>query len=111
MAEMQRRVDKQGKRNIVVRFILAKGDKDKIAVWNQDLVRILHVFNVGSIGSVAIFELSSSLSDRACDRYQHEDYGHSNGGREYSNGSHEYPNDGRGYAPKYVDGAKRCFRQ
>jgi hypothetical protein len=45
-AEMQRRVDKQGKRTSVVRFMLAKGDKDKIAAWNQDLMRILHVFNV-----------------------------------------------------------------
>jgi hypothetical protein len=50
MAEMRRRVDKQGKRSAVVRFMLAKGDKDKIAAWNQDLVRILHVFNVRSIG-------------------------------------------------------------
>jgi hypothetical protein len=50
VAEMQRRVDKQGKRSVVVRFMLAKGDKDKIAAWNQDLVRILHVFNVRSIG-------------------------------------------------------------
>jgi hypothetical protein len=50
MVEMQRRVDKQGKRSVVVRFILAKGDKNKIAAWNQDLVRILNVFNVRSIG-------------------------------------------------------------
>jgi hypothetical protein len=50
MAKMQMRVDKQGKRGVVVRFILAKGDKDKIAAWNQDLVKILHVFNVRSIG-------------------------------------------------------------
>ena len=46
---MQRRVNKQGKRNVVFRFILAKSDKDKIAAWNQDLVRILHVFNVRSL--------------------------------------------------------------
>jgi hypothetical protein len=49
---MQRRVDKQGKRSVAFRFILAKGDKDRIAAWNQDLVRILHVFNVRSIGFV-----------------------------------------------------------
>jgi hypothetical protein len=34
-----------------LRFILAKDDKDKIAGWKQDLVRILQVFNVRSIGS------------------------------------------------------------
>jgi hypothetical protein len=52
MVEMQRMVDKQGKRNGFMRFILAKGDKDKIAAWNQELFRLLHVFNVRSIGSV-----------------------------------------------------------
>jgi hypothetical protein len=46
VTDMQRRVDKQGKRSVIVRFILVRGDKDKIAAWNQDLVRILHVFNV-----------------------------------------------------------------
>jgi hypothetical protein len=52
MVEMQRNVDKQGKRNRFIRFILAKGDKDKIAAWNQELVRLLHIFNVSPIGSV-----------------------------------------------------------
>ena len=50
VVEMQRNVNKQGKRNAVVRFILAKADKDKIAAWNEDLVRVLHLFNVRSIG-------------------------------------------------------------
>jgi hypothetical protein len=50
--EMQRNVDKQGKRNGFIRFIVAKGDKDKIAAWNQKLVRILHVFTVCLIDSV-----------------------------------------------------------
>jgi hypothetical protein len=49
---MQKRVDKQGKRGVLFRFMLAKGDKDKIAAWNQDLMRILHVFNVCSTGFV-----------------------------------------------------------
>jgi hypothetical protein len=52
MVEMQRNVDKQCKRNGFIRFILAKGDKDKIAAWNQELFRLLHVFGVGLIGSV-----------------------------------------------------------
>jgi hypothetical protein len=52
VTEMQRRVDKQGKRNPVFRFILAKSDKDKITAWRQELVRILHVFNVCSTTSV-----------------------------------------------------------
>jgi hypothetical protein len=52
LAGIQRKVVKQSKRNSVIRFILAKGDKEKIAAWKQDLVRVLHVFNVCSIGRV-----------------------------------------------------------
>jgi hypothetical protein len=52
VTEMQRKVDRRGKRSAVFRFILAKGDKDEIIAWNQELFRILHVFNVRSIGSV-----------------------------------------------------------
>jgi hypothetical protein len=52
LAGIQRKVVKQGKRNAVVRFILAKGDKEKIAGWRQDLARVLRVFNVRSIGPV-----------------------------------------------------------
>ena len=58
VAEMQRKVDRRSKRNGFVRFILTKGDKDEIAGWNQDLIRILHVFNVRSIGSAGNQQLS-----------------------------------------------------
>jgi hypothetical protein len=54
VTEIERRVVKRGKRNPLSRFILAKGDKDKIVAWNQNLVRVLHVFNVRSIGSVGV---------------------------------------------------------
>ena len=47
---IQKKVVKQGKRNVVSRFILAKSDKEKIAAWKQDLVRVLHVFNVCLVG-------------------------------------------------------------
>ena len=69
---MQKNVNKQGKRNVVIRFMLAKGDKDKIAGWNQDLFRVLHVFNVRSVGSVVNANNVAApfqLSDRAGDRY------------------------------------------
>ena len=46
LAEIQRKVDKQGKRNVVVRLVHAKDDKDKIAAWKQDLVRVLNIFTV-----------------------------------------------------------------
>jgi hypothetical protein len=59
LAGVQRKVVKQGKRNSVVRFILAKGDKEKIAAWKQDLVRVLHIFNVCSIGFFGAFASSA----------------------------------------------------
>ena len=46
LAEIQRKVVKQGKRHGFSRFVLAKSDKDKIAAWRQDLLRVLNVFNV-----------------------------------------------------------------
>jgi hypothetical protein len=48
---MQGKVVKRDKRNAVFRFIFSRDDKDKVAAWKQDLVRILQVFNVRSIGS------------------------------------------------------------
>ena len=49
---IQKKVAKQGKQNVLSRFILAKSDKEKITAWKQDLVRVLHVFNVCSIGPI-----------------------------------------------------------
>ena len=49
MAAIQKRVVKQGKQNVISRHLHAKNDKEKIAAWRLDLVRILHVFNVRSI--------------------------------------------------------------
>jgi hypothetical protein len=63
VSQMQRKVDRRGKRSAVIRLILTKGDKDEITAWNQELFRILHVFNVRSIGTLEIRELSSSVLD------------------------------------------------
>ena len=52
MAEIQRKVKNDGKRNVISRHFHARNDKEKIAGWKSDLNRILHVFNVRSIGSV-----------------------------------------------------------
>ena len=49
ISKIQRKVVKEGKRNAATRFVLAKSNKDKIAGWKQELVRVLHVFNVRSI--------------------------------------------------------------
>jgi hypothetical protein len=52
LTKIQEKVVRQGKRNAVYRFVVSKSDKDRIAAWKQDLVRVLHVFNVRSVGSV-----------------------------------------------------------
>ena len=49
VAEIQKKIIKEGKRNVISRHLHAKNDKDKIAAWRLDLNRILHVFNVRSI--------------------------------------------------------------
>jgi hypothetical protein len=52
VVKIQGKVVKQGKRNVFYRFVVSKTDKDKIAGWKQDFIRVLHVFNVRSIGSI-----------------------------------------------------------
>jgi hypothetical protein len=49
MVKIQGKVVKQGKRNALHRFVLSNTDKDKIAGWKQDFMRVLHVFNVRAI--------------------------------------------------------------
>lgn len=51
MAAIQKRIIKQSKRNAISRHLHAKNDKEKIAAWRSDLVRILHVFNVRHLTS------------------------------------------------------------
>ena len=51
LAEIQRKVVKQGKRNVASRLVHAKGDKGKIVAWTQDLLRVLNIFNVRLITS------------------------------------------------------------
>lgn len=51
VAAIQKKVTKLGKRNAASRIIHAKSDKTMIATWKQDLIRVLQVFNVSSVGS------------------------------------------------------------
>ena len=51
MEEIEGRITKQGKRNVVFRHLSAKNDKERIAAWRLDLIRILHLFNVCPIVS------------------------------------------------------------
>ncbi|KAF9792102.1 hypothetical protein BJ322DRAFT_1102626 [Thelephora terrestris] len=45
VAEIERSVKKQSKRNAASRLFHAKNDKDKIAGWSSDLNKILQIFN------------------------------------------------------------------
>ena len=52
MAEIQGKIIKQSKRNVISRHFHARNDKDKITAWRLDLDRILQVFNVRSAVTV-----------------------------------------------------------
>ncbi|KAF9791217.1 hypothetical protein BJ322DRAFT_435798 [Thelephora terrestris] len=45
VAEIERKVKEESKRNVALRLLHAKSDKDKIAGWASDLNKILQIFN------------------------------------------------------------------
>ena len=49
VAEIQRKVVKRSKRNVISRLFYAKNDQGAITAWRLDLNRILHIFNVRSL--------------------------------------------------------------
>jgi divalent metal cation (Fe/Co/Zn/Cd) transporter len=51
VAEIQKKVVKQSRRNAVSRLLHARNDKETIGGWRLELNRILHVFNVRSVVS------------------------------------------------------------
>ena len=48
VADIQRKLVKWGKRNVVSRRFHAMNDKETIATWRLDLDKVLQIFNVGS---------------------------------------------------------------
>ena len=48
--EIHERVTEKSKRNQLSRLFHARNDKETIGTWKLDLNRILHVFNVRSLG-------------------------------------------------------------
>ena len=52
VAEIQRKIIEKRERNPLSQLVHAKNDKEIIAAWRLDLIRILQVFNVRSAGSV-----------------------------------------------------------
>jgi hypothetical protein len=67
VVKIQGKVVKRGKQNALYRFVLSKTDKDKVAAWKQDFIRVLYVFNVRLVGFVghSFANLTAPLSDRA----------------------------------------------
>ena len=68
MAVMRSKIIKQGKRSAVSRFLHRKVDKDQVAAWKQDLLRILHIFSVCSVDRFW-HSLTSFLPDRIGTQY------------------------------------------
>jgi len=52
VAEIQGRIVEKRERGLLSRLAHAKNDKETIAVWKLDLIRILQVFNVRQPGCV-----------------------------------------------------------
>ena len=49
--EIQKKVVKQGARSAASRFLYASDDREAVASWRNDLMRVLHIFNVCSVCS------------------------------------------------------------
>ena len=54
MAEIQGKIIEKRERNLFSQLAHAKHDKETIAAWKLDLIRILQVFNVRSADSVRV---------------------------------------------------------
>ena len=54
MKEIEDKITKKGKRNVLSRLVHAKDDKETIGAWKSDLIGILQIFNVRSVGSVPL---------------------------------------------------------
>jgi len=59
VAEIQGRIIEKRERGLLSRLAHARGDKEIIAAWRSDLMRILQVFNVRSAGSVRLSLIAS----------------------------------------------------
>ena len=52
LAEIEMKITKRRKRNVVSRLLHANSDRETIAGWKSDLTKILLIFNVSSLISV-----------------------------------------------------------
>ena len=74
--DIEEKITKKGKRNLLSRLVNAKDDKEIIGAWKSDLTGILHIFNVRSVRSVPLSLTPTPISDSAdsehkCDRFRY----------------------------------------
>jgi len=65
MAEIQGKIVEKRERGLLSRIAHAKHDKETIAAWKLDFIRILQVFNVRSVGSVRLSLTASFQTELA----------------------------------------------
>ena len=65
VAEIQGRIVGKRERGLLSRLAHAKNDKETLAAWKLDLIRILQVFNVRSAGSVRLPLIASFQTELA----------------------------------------------
>ena len=65
VTEIQSKIVEKKERNLLSRLAQAKHDKETIAAWKLDLIRILQVFNVRSAGSVRLSLTASFQTELA----------------------------------------------
>jgi len=63
VTEIQIKIIEKKERNLLSQLAHAKNDKETIAAWKLDLIRILQVFNVRSVGPVLAATDSSFQSE------------------------------------------------
>jgi hypothetical protein len=49
LAEIEMKIIKRRKRNVISRLLHARSDRETIAGWKSDLTKILLIFNVSSL--------------------------------------------------------------
>ena len=59
----------KGRRSFASRLVHAKNDKETIGAWKLDLIGILHIFNVRSVGTVPLSLTHTPTSDSADSQY------------------------------------------
>jgi hypothetical protein len=69
LAEIQRKIIKKDKRNVISRLVHARNDRGTITTWRSDLSKVLLVFNVSSVVVVRLLLTVHSQTELALNTY------------------------------------------